>query len=79
MMAVPGLRIYEDIICHHYYDHLQGEGHVVLGGKIDESMCKRDDIQNELSIIVAGSHFLEAIPSKSWHGRRNRRKNADSI
>ncbi|KAK6599607.1 MFS multidrug transporter [Botrytis cinerea] len=61
-MAVPVLRVYEDIICHHYYDRLQGEGHVVFGGDIDESMCKKDDIQNELSILVAGTHFLGAIP-----------------
>ncbi|CCD44531.1 hypothetical protein BofuT4_P054320.1 [Botrytis cinerea T4] len=64
LMAVPVLRVYEDIICHHYYDRLQGEGHVVFGGDIDESMCKKDDIQNELSILVAGTHFLGAIPGK---------------
>ncbi|KAF7933703.1 uncharacterized protein EAE98_003412 [Botrytis deweyae] len=62
LMAVPVLRVYEDIICHHYYDRLQGEGHIILGGDIDESMCKKDDIQNELSIIVAGTYFLGAIP-----------------
>lgn len=62
LMAVPVLRVYEDIICHHYYDRLQGEGYVVFGGDIDESMCKKDDIQNELSILVAGTHFLGAIP-----------------
>lgn len=64
LMAVPVLRVYEDIICHHYYDRLQGEGYVVFGGDIDESMCKKDDIQNELSILVAGTHFLGAIPGK---------------
>ncbi|KAF7954343.1 hypothetical protein EAE96_005468 [Botrytis aclada] len=62
LMAVPSLRVYEDIVCHHYYDRLQGEGHIVLGGHIDGSMCKKDDIQNELSIIIAGTHFLGAIP-----------------
>ncbi|TGO27295.1 hypothetical protein BPAE_0044g00300 [Botrytis paeoniae] len=61
LMAVPALRVYEDVICHHYYNRLQGEGHIVLGRDIDESMCKKDDIQNELSIIVAGTHFLGAI------------------
>ncbi|KAJ8066985.1 hypothetical protein OCU04_004364 [Sclerotinia nivalis] len=61
LMAVPVLRVYEDIICHHYYDRLQGAGYTVLLGNIDESMCKKDDIQNELSIVVAGSHFLGAI------------------
>lgn len=61
LMAVPVLRVYEDIICHHYYDRLQGAGYTALLGNIDESMCKKDDIQNELSIVVAGSHFLGAI------------------
>ncbi|PQE32712.1 major facilitator superfamily transporter protein [Rutstroemia sp. NJR-2017a WRK4] len=62
LMAVPGLRIYEDIICHHYYDNLHGDGNVMEDGNIDESMCKIDSIQNELSTIVAALHFLEAIP-----------------
>lgn len=64
LMVVPGLRIYEDIICHHYYDRFQGEEHIVLEGNIDEGMCKGVAIQNELSIIIAGSYFLGAIPSK---------------
>ncbi|KAE8448084.1 hypothetical protein EG329_009849 [Mollisiaceae sp. DMI_Dod_QoI] len=63
LMTVPGLRIYEDIICHHYYDRIQGVGHVGLEGEIDESMCKGDEVQKELSIVMAGLLVVGAIPS----------------
>lgn len=63
-MAVPGIRIYEDIICHHYYAKREGEGRIGFEGNIDESLCKGEEVQNELSIIVAGLHVIGAIPSK---------------
>ncbi|KUJ11846.1 MFS general substrate transporter [Mollisia scopiformis] len=54
LMAVPGIRIMEDIVCHK-----------VLGieGEIDESLCKGEEVQNELSIVAAGLHVIGAIPS----------------
>lgn len=54
-MAVPGIRIYEDIICHRKLG---------IKGDIDESLCKGDDVQNELSVVVAGLHVIGAIPSE---------------
>lgn len=63
-MAVPGIRIYEDIICHHYYAKKEGEGFIGFGDGIDESLCKGDEVQNELSIVVAGLHVIGAIPSE---------------
>lgn len=59
-MAIPALRFYEDVICHHYYADLQGEGHIWLGGDIDEDMCKGEEVQNQLNILVAGIQFLNA-------------------
>jgi hypothetical protein len=62
LMTVPGLRLYENIICHHYYNKLQGEQHIGLDGDIDESLCKVDEVQNELNVLLAVLHFLGAIP-----------------
>lgn len=62
MMTFPSLRIYEDIICHRYYEHLTGEGHIGLEGKIDEGMCKGDEVQNELNIVLGVEQFLQALP-----------------
>lgn len=62
LMGVPSIRLYEDIICHHYYESLEGEGHIGLEGDIDESLCKVDEVQNELNILLAVLHFLGAIP-----------------
>lgn len=63
LMAVPAMRLYEDIICHHYYESLE-EKHSGFGfeGSIDESLCKGDEVQNRLNILLAGLHFLGAIP-----------------
>jgi len=61
-MAVPSIRLYEDIVCHHYYNELQGEGHVGLGGQIDEELCKVEEVQEELNILFAGLHLLGALP-----------------
>lgn len=61
-MAVPVVRLYEDIICHHYYDDLEGDGHIGLEGNIDEKQCKGDEIQGQLNVLLAGLHFLGAIP-----------------
>ena len=61
-MAVPTIRLYEDIICHRYYENLEGAGHIGLEGKIDEKECKGDEIQGQLNVLLAGLHFLGAIP-----------------
>jgi hypothetical protein len=63
-MAVPSIRLYEDIVCHHYYNELQGEGHVGLGGQIDEELCKVEEVQEELNILFAGLHVLGALPRR---------------
>ncbi|TVY43956.1 Efflux pump [Lachnellula subtilissima] len=63
LMAVPGLRLWEDIICHHYYNDLQGEDHIGFDGHIDEGLCKEDQVQNQLNIFIGVLAFLTPIPS----------------
>lgn len=64
LTAVPSIRIYEDIVCHHYYDQIQGEGHIGLEEQIDESLCKIPEVQQELNILLAGLHVIGAIPCR---------------
>ena len=72
-MAVPCIRLYEDIICHHYYENLEGAGHIGLEENIDEKKCKGDEIQGQLNILLAGVHFLGAIPCMlTWGGGSGR-------
>ncbi|RDW79795.1 hypothetical protein BP6252_04433 [Coleophoma cylindrospora] len=63
IMGLPALRIYEDIICHRYYENVSGLGHIGLEGKIDEGLCKGDEVQNELNIILGVKQFLTAVPA----------------
>lgn len=49
----PLLRIYEDIICHHY---------IPLTGKIDEGLCKGDEVQEELATVVGGMEIAASLP-----------------
>ncbi|KAH7356776.1 major facilitator superfamily domain-containing protein [Rhexocercosporidium sp. MPI-PUGE-AT-0058] len=63
MMAVPAMRLAENIICHHHYDKIQGPGHIGFEKKIDESLCKGDEVQKELNVIFSIIPVLEAIPS----------------
>jgi len=69
-MGVPSLRIYEDIICRHYYEGLEGEGHIELKGAIDEEMCKGEEVQSQLNILIAGLYFVGAIPGM-FHALRD--------
>jgi hypothetical protein len=64
LMGVPAMRIYEDIICHHYYENMEGDDRIGLEGDITEGMCKGDEVQNQLNILLAGLYFLGAIPGR---------------
>ena len=59
LMAIPSVRVFEDIICHHYYENL---GVDVTGpdGNIRESLCKVDEIQERLNLLIAVLQFLSA-------------------
>lgn len=61
-MGMPAVRLYEDIICHHYYNGLKGEGHIGLDEPIDEEKCKGNEVQNELNMLFGTMHFLSPIP-----------------
>jgi hypothetical protein len=58
----PSIRLYEDIICRHYYDNVGGEGYAALNDKIDEQRCKWPKIQEELAIVVGGLQFVDSVP-----------------
>lgn len=63
MMTMPQFRIFEDIICHHYYNNLPGPSHLSLDTPIDESHCKVGPVQAELATVVAGLFVASSIPS----------------
>ncbi|KAF7951967.1 uncharacterized protein EAE97_001464 [Botrytis byssoidea] len=59
---IPSMRIYEDILCHRYYEELQGQSGVGPSSTIDEARCKGDKIQEELNILTAVLETLKALP-----------------
>ncbi|ESZ96471.1 hypothetical protein SBOR_3093 [Sclerotinia borealis F-4128] len=59
---IPSMRIYEDILCHRYYEELQGQGNISLSSRIDEARCKGDKVQEELNILTAGLETLKSLP-----------------
>ncbi|OBT65127.1 hypothetical protein VE03_04776 [Pseudogymnoascus sp. 23342-1-I1] len=63
MMTMPSSRIYEDIICHHYYDSLSGPSHLSLDTPIDEALCKVGPVQAELATVIGGIFVTSSIPS----------------
>jgi hypothetical protein len=65
-MIAPQLRVYEDIICRHYYDEIKGQGHIALTEDIDESLCKVDEIQEELAVIMGGLSVVDSVPGKYY-------------
>lgn len=64
LLAVPTMRVYEQIICQRYYNELEGERHVTLGGRVDEAMCKGEAVQKELNIVIAGAKLIGAVPGE---------------
>lgn len=64
LMIAPTIRIYENIICHHYYDNIKGDGHVALNADIDENLCKGRLVQEELAIVLGGIQITDSIPGK---------------
>lgn len=69
-LVAPQLRVYEDIICRHYYDEIKGQGHIALTEDIDESLCKIDEIQEELAILVGGLSVADSVPGKAYCTQR---------
>jgi hypothetical protein len=62
LMIVPSIRLYEDIVCHDYYNSLkEGEGHIGFQDRIEERLCKVEEVQNELNIVFAGFRVMGAV------------------
>ena len=64
MMYVPSIRIFEWIICHHYFDGLKGERHIGLNDDLPESLCKIQEVQSELNVLVSVVWMLNCIPGR---------------
>lgn len=61
-MVVPSMRLYENIVCHHYYNKLEGDRHIGFDSNIGEELCKVEDVQNELNVLYAGLNMLSVVP-----------------
>ncbi|KAI9743931.1 MAG: hypothetical protein M1818_002665 [Claussenomyces sp. TS43310] len=62
LIAVPQARVFEDIICHHYYGRMARSSKTVFIGPIDESLCKGDEVQSELAMLMGVLEMLNNIP-----------------
>jgi hypothetical protein len=71
LIQMPSMRIYEDIICHHYYNGLEGKEHIRLDEYIDEERCKGDVVQNQLNTLFGTLNFLSPIPGTTVHRRES--------
>jgi hypothetical protein len=69
LMVVPSIRLYEDIVCHHYYNGLEGEKHRGYDDTIEEGLCKVREVQGELNILFAGMQFLGGFICKFFGWR----------
>lgn len=63
-MMVPITRIQEDILCHYFYNGLEGEEHIGYEEDIPEHMCKREEVQEKLNLLIAGLWMIGCIPGK---------------
>lgn len=55
-IAIPSTRIYEDILCHHFYNIPS------FKDEIDEKLCKGHVVQGELALIRGYATMGFAIP-----------------
>ncbi|RDL37535.1 uncharacterized protein BP5553_04968 [Venustampulla echinocandica] len=62
LMGLGGLRLFEDIACHYYFNDIEGEGHIGFDEPIDEKICKADGVQNQLNILFGVLQLLTPIP-----------------
>lgn len=61
MMVVPRVRLYESIACSHFYQahepSLMG-----AGGSVPERLCKNEEVQSEVALLIGNQLFFDAIP-----------------
>lgn len=62
-MTIPYARIYEDIICHNFYDRLsEKDGHTDIMRDIPERLCKGNEVQEELTFVISIRDSIQCIP-----------------
>jgi hypothetical protein len=62
LMSVPGTRIFEDIICHHFYEKSSDQIGSIRRDIIDEDQCKGKEVQAELATLKGVWAMIDAIP-----------------
>ena len=62
LMYVPSIRIFEWILCHNYFNRLEGDQHIGIDDDLPESMCKIEAVQTQLNILVSVVWMLNCIP-----------------
>lgn len=61
LIGVPMVRIVEDAVCQDYYASQGAAPHFL--GRIDEKLCKLDEIQIELAYVLGVQEMLDAFSS----------------
>lgn len=64
LMAVPCLRLWEEILCHYHYNKLKGDSHIGFDEHISEALCKGTEVQEKLNLLLAGLWFVGALPGR---------------
>lgn len=65
LMYVPSVRIFEWIICHHYYENVEGDKRIGRDGNVPESMCKIEPVQGRLNNLLAVVWMANCVPGQS--------------
>ncbi|PGH14310.1 hypothetical protein AJ79_03132 [Helicocarpus griseus UAMH5409] len=60
MLAAPMTRIFESIICLHYYEQ-HDQSKIGKGGFIPEQLCKNKEIQSEVAIVKGYGELFDAL------------------
>ena len=63
LQSSPTVRIIEDIYCRAYYQQ-NDPSKFGLGGTIEESFCKVDNVQAELAFLKGWMSFFNHLPGK---------------
>lgn len=61
-MIIPATRIQENILCHYYYNELEGDGHIGYDQDIPEEMCKGEEVQRRFNVLYAVLGLIGCIP-----------------
>lgn len=61
IMVVPRIRLYESIVCSHFYQAHE-PSHMGAGDSVPERLCKDEEVQSEVALLIGNQLFFDAIP-----------------